>query len=180
MITFRRLRRADFPMLARWLAEPHVHRWWNHDFTPEAVERDFGDTVDGNEPAEDYIVVQHGVPVGVMQYCRFSDYPEYVEDMAGIYPVGDGAVSIDYFIGEPDAVGKGVGTSMIAAFSNYVWQHDHSATHIVVPVSSGNEASWRALRNAGYRLVAQGEMDPDNPVDDRSHEVFRLDRPVHR
>jgi aminoglycoside 6'-N-acetyltransferase len=177
MITFRRLKREDFPMLARWLAEPHVHLWWNHEFTPEAVERDFGATVDGNQPAEDYIVVHDGVPVGVIQYCRFSEYPDYVEDMEDIYPVGDGAVSIDYFIGDPEAVGKGLGTAMITAFSARVWQRDSSATHIVVPVSTQNEASWRALLKAGYRLVARGEMDPDNPEHDRSHEVLRLDRP---
>ena len=51
-ITFRRLTRDDFGLLARWLAEPHVHRWWFHD--PAAVERDFGPVADGTEPAEDH------------------------------------------------------------------------------------------------------------------------------
>ncbi|TPW11645.1 MAG: GCN5-related N-acetyltransferase [Acidimicrobiaceae bacterium] len=45
-ITFRRVIRADFPLLAGWLAEPHVARWWNHEFTTEAVERDFGQSAD--------------------------------------------------------------------------------------------------------------------------------------
>ncbi|GAA1607828.1 hypothetical protein GCM10009789_72810 [Kribbella sancticallisti] len=40
--TFQRLTRADFPLLAGWLANPHVARWWNHETTPEALERDFG------------------------------------------------------------------------------------------------------------------------------------------
>jgi aminoglycoside 6'-N-acetyltransferase len=33
---------SDLPMLARWLAEPQVARWWNHDCSLEGVERDFG------------------------------------------------------------------------------------------------------------------------------------------
>jgi len=41
-VSFRRLTRDDFPVLAGWLAEPHVARWWNHDVDAEALERDFG------------------------------------------------------------------------------------------------------------------------------------------
>jgi aminoglycoside 6'-N-acetyltransferase len=56
--------------LARWLAEPHVHRWWTHEFSPEALERDFGDVIDGEEPAEDYDATLDGFDVGLIQYCR--------------------------------------------------------------------------------------------------------------
>ena len=34
-ITLRRLTRSDFPLLARWLAEPHVARRWVHQTTPD-------------------------------------------------------------------------------------------------------------------------------------------------
>jgi aminoglycoside 6'-N-acetyltransferase len=44
-------------------------------------------------------------------------------------------------------------------------------------VSSANQASWRALLAAGFRLVARGELEPDNPIDDRRHEILRVDRP---
>jgi aminoglycoside 6'-N-acetyltransferase len=44
-------------------------------------------------------------------------------------------------------------------------------------VNSANVASWRALTKAGFTLVTRGEMDPDNPTDERMHEVLQLDRP---
>jgi aminoglycoside 6'-N-acetyltransferase len=176
VFTFQRLTRDDFGLLGRWLAEPHVARWWNHDPSPEAVEGDFGDTVDGLEPAEDYLAIIDGTPVGLIQYCLFNDYPEYVDEMADVYPVGDGAASIDYLIGDPTRVGEGLGTAMIAQFVARVWA-ETTATHIVVPVNSANTASWRALLKAGFRLVARGELEPDNPTDDRMHEVLRIDRP---
>jgi aminoglycoside 6'-N-acetyltransferase len=175
--TFRRLSRADFALLARWLAEPHVHRWWYHEFTTEAIERDFGDAIDGREAAEDYVALLDGEPIGVVQYCRFREYPEYVDDMSEVYPVDDGAVSIDYFVGDPSRIGKGLGSEMIACFVERVWETDASATNIVVPVNSTNVASWRALQRAGFRVVARGNMEPDNPADDSLHEVLRLDRP---
>jgi aminoglycoside 6'-N-acetyltransferase len=60
----------------------------------------------------------------------------------------------------------------------FVWTHDPTTTSLVVPVNSANERSWRALLRAGFRLVARGELDPDNPIHDRAHEVLRIDRPA--
>jgi aminoglycoside 6'-N-acetyltransferase len=175
--TFVRLTRADFGLLGRWLAEPHVARWWAHDPSPAAVEDDFGDTADGLEPAEDHLVLLDGVPIGLVQYARFGDYPEYMAELADVYPVDAAAGSIDYFIGDPEHVGRGLGSAFIAAFVARVWATDPEVTHLVVPVHSDNVASWRALEKAGFRLVARGEMDPDNPADDRRHEILRIDRP---
>jgi aminoglycoside 6'-N-acetyltransferase len=177
MITFERLTRAHFELLSRWLAEPHVARWWNHDPSPEAVEADFGPTVDGLEPAQDHLVRADGTPIGLIQYCRFEDYPDYAAEVADAYEVDSGTATIDYLIGEPDRVGQGIGTEMIARFVDHIWANEPATTQLVVPVSSANTASWRALTKAGFRLVARAELDPDNPIDDRDHEILRIDRP---
>lgn len=177
MFTFEQLRRDDFGLLAVWLAEPHVARWWNHDPSPDAIEDDFGGVVDGTDPAEDYVVLTDGRPIGLIQYSRFHDYPEYVAEMDGVYPVGPEAASIDFLIGDPSSIGRGVGTAMIQAFVERIWATQRDVKHIVVPVNSANVASWRALEKAGFRVVARGELEPDNPIDDRLHEILRIDRP---
>ena len=174
---FRRLTRADFRTLAGWLSQPHVREWWAHEFTDEALERDFGDAVDGLEQGEDWLALVDARPFGLIEYSHFVDYPEYLEEMADVYPVGPGAVSIDYLIGDPSDTGHGRGTAMIAAFVERIWSSDARATHIVVPVNSANVASWRALLAAGFELVAQGDLEPDNPAHDRLHEILRVDRP---
>jgi len=132
-------------LLGTWLAAPHVREWWNHDPSPDAVERDFGVSIDGAEPGEDWIA---------------------------------GVASIDYLVGDPDMIGRGLGSAMISAFVAFVWTHDPTTTSLVVPVNSANERSWRALLRAGFRRVARGELDPDNPIHDRLHEVLRIDRPT--
>lgn len=177
MISFRRVTRDDFGLLARWLAEPHVHRWWWHEFTPEAVERDFGPWVDGLEPGEDHLALLDGRPVGLVQMVRFDDDPESVEEMRAVYPVPAGAYEVDYLIGEPDLVGRGLGTAVITAFVERLWATQPDATCIVVPVASANGASWRMLLKCGFDVVARGVLPPDNPIDDGWHEVLRLDRP---
>ena len=175
-ITFRRVDRSDFPLLTAWLAEPHVARWWNHEFTIEAVERDFGPSADGEEPSEDHLAILDGAPIGLIQFSRYADYPEYVAELTPLLDVPDGAVSIDYLVGDPKLIGHGVGTAMISSFIARIWNVDPVPSCVIVPVCSANVASWRALLSCGFRLEARGDLKPDNPIDDPLHEILRLDR----
>lgn len=176
-VDFRRLTRADFPLLAAWLAEPLVARWWNHEHSPEALERDFGPSIDGSDPAEYFLATAHAGPFGLIQRYPIAAYPEYVHELAPVHPVGAGSLSIDYLIGEPAMRGRGLGAAMIAAFVALVWSRYPEAEEVVVPVSAGNDASWRALERAGFTRVATGELEPDNPIDSRDHVIYRLPRP---
>jgi aminoglycoside 6'-N-acetyltransferase len=174
-ISFEPLSRSHLPVLQRWLAEPHVARWWNHDPSAAAVERDFGFSFD---QGDDMVVLVDGTPVGLIQLSLFSDHPDYAAELDPIYPVGAGTATIDYFIGDAGRVGRGLGSAMITAFVDRLWSERTDITELVVPVNDANEGSWRALLNAGFRRVAEGEMEPDNPVDGRGHIVLRRDRPA--
>ena len=178
MITWRRLVEADFPLLRQWLLQPHVQRWWNHETTPEAVERDFGPVARGEEPSEDLLVFEDGVPVGLVQRSRYGDYPEYLDELAPILPVDEDTVSVDYLVGDPARCGHGLGPRIIAAVVEATWTDYPSAPAVVVPVAAANRNSWRALEKAGLTRVAEGELEPDNPIDDRAHVVYRIDRPT--
>jgi aminoglycoside 6'-N-acetyltransferase len=177
-IDFRRLRRDDFGLLARWLAEPVVARWWNHDVTPEAVERDFGPSVDGTDPAEMFVALSDGRPFGFIQRYRIAGEPDYAEELARVCDVPAGALSIDYFVGEPDMRGRGLGAGLIAALVARTWEAYPDAAAVVVPVAAGNAASWRALERAGFARIAEGELEPDNPVDGPEHVIYAISRPA--
>ncbi len=176
-IRFRRLTRDDFGLLASWLEEPAVRYWWNHDTTPEALEADFGESIDGKEGSEDHVALLDDEPFGVVQYSHFAAFPDYAAEMEAVYPVGPTTASIDYMIGRTEMIGRGLGTSMLRAFVEQVWEAHTDVTEIVVPVNSANERSWRALLRVGFRRVAQGELDPDGPEHGRLHEILRIDRP---
>jgi aminoglycoside 6'-N-acetyltransferase len=176
-VGFRRLTRADFPMLATWLAEPAVARWWNHEWTPEALERDFGPSVDGSEPNQDWVALVGGRPVGLLQRSRVADYEENLRDFASAVEVPAGALTLDDLVGDPTSYGKGLGTAMIAAMAARSWDDLPDAPAILVAVVAANTASWRALEKAGFLQVGEGRFEPDNPVDDPLHRILRLDRP---
>lgn len=173
---FRAVAEADLPMLAHWLEQPHVHRWWHHETTPEALERDFGPVLRGEEPAEDLVAELDGRPVGLCQRCRWHDYPDDVEEMAPSYAVPDDAVSIDYLVGGLADTGHGLGPRMIEALVADTWRRYPDCRTIVVPVAAGNRPSWRALEKARFTLVGRADLTPDNPADPPDHVVMRRDR----
>jgi aminoglycoside 6'-N-acetyltransferase len=178
-IAFRRLAHDDLPMLAAWLAGPHVARWWHHETTPAAVERDFGPSVRGEEPGEDLVVLLDGTPVGLVQRSFLRDYPRYRDELvaAGV-EVPDGAVTLDYLLGDPTRTGHGLGTRVVAEAVRRAWAELPGATTIVVPVPVGNTASRRVLEKAGLHRVADADLEPDNPADPPPHAVYRAERPA--
>ena len=188
--TFRRLEASDLPMLAGWLAEPRVRRWWNHDPAADAVEHDFGPSVRGDEPGDDFVVLltesgsPHAeVPVGLLQRSVIADYPsELIEfatllDAAGLGPVPAGAVELDYLLGDPAFRGRGIGTAMIRAAVERVWAELPGTSTVLVFVVAANRGSWRALERAGLTRIAEGPLTPDNPLDDPLHYLYRVTRP---
>ena len=177
-LTWRPLTAADLPLLARWLAQPAVARWWAHDASPEAVERDFGPSVRGEEAGEDLVVLLGGRPVGLLQRARIADYAEDLEELSALVDVPPGAVELDYLLADEAPRGRGVGTRLIAAAVASTWTDHPTAPAVLVAVVAANVASWRALEKAGLRRVAEGDMAPEHPDDDPLHVVYRIDRPA--
>ncbi|TWS18941.1 acetyltransferase [Tsukamurella asaccharolytica] len=205
MITFRRVTREDFPLLAAWLAEPHNQRWWHHETSPEAIERDFGPSVDGAEPSLDFLALGAGsgasgpdqlgagsgasgpdqlgagagVPFGLIQRQRWIDYADEAETeaVASVVDLGPADYGIDYLIGSLSETGRGLGTAMIASMCSVIFS-ELGGERVVVAVAAGNRRSWRALERAGFVLVGHVDVPPDNPVDPPEHVVYALSRPA--
>lgn len=175
-VALRPMARADLPLLGRWLAEPLVARWWHHEASPEALERDFGPSLDGRDRTELLLAETGGAPFGLIQRYPIGAYREYVEELSAVCPVPAGALSVDYLIGEPARRGLGLGAAMIAEGVAGGWVAYPDARCVLVPVAAGNIGSWRALERAGFRRIAEGELEPDNPIDPRDHYVYRADR----
>lgn len=176
-LTWRPVIQEDLALLAEWLARPHVHRYWNHDYSAEGVARDFGPGTRGEEAGEDLLVQLDGAPIALVQRSRIHDYAEDFADLSAIVEVPPGAVTVDYLIADVERTGKGLGTAIIRAVVAETWSVYADAPAIIVAVVAGNIGSWRALEKAGFRRIGEGDMMPDNPIDPPRHVVLRLDRP---
>jgi aminoglycoside 6'-N-acetyltransferase len=155
-------------MLAEWLREPQVARWWNLESTLEAVERDFGASARGEEPGEDLVVLLDGRPIGLLQRSAICDYPQDLTEFSAV---------IEVPVADPALRGRGLGSRMIAAAVEDTWNSYSDAPAVLVAVVAANVASWRALEKAGLKRVAEGLMSPDNPIDDALRYIYRVDRP---
>lgn len=175
-LEWRRLTQTDFPLLAEWLRDPEIVRWWNQESTLEAIARDFGPGTRGEEPGEDLVLLLDGQPIGLLQRSIIEDYPEDLAEFAALVDVPNGAVELDYLIAAGQRR-RGLGSRMIATAVEDTWRTYPAAPVILVAVVATNVASWRALEKAGLQRIAEGPMTPENPIDGPLHFIYRIDRP---
>lgn len=172
--TLRALTRADFPMLRDWLAEPHVRAWWR-DPVPDAegIERDYGPSVDGTDPTRCWIILAGATPVGLIQGYRHADEPAW--DRAVGVP---DAAGLDYLIGPPGSLGRGIAPAAIRACAARLFGlHPEVATVVAVP-QRANRASCRALEKAGFTLVREADLESDDPSDSGISAIYACARPA--
>ncbi len=166
MVTFRPLHQDDFGLLSTWLERSHVQAWWRDPSAPEAVARKYGPRVRGESPTEVFIVGVDDRDVGMIQRYRIADHPEWLVVLAQTGFDAASAAGIDYFIGEPESVGRGVGTAMIRAFTDQLFADLPDVECVAVTPQSANIASCRVLEKAGYDRLWTGQLDSDDPADE--------------
>ncbi len=177
VLTLRSFGTADLLRLRGWLEEPHVRTWWG-DESP-AFLADVEQELGAGGPSVYRMAELNGRPVGFLFRYSIHAYVEYVDELteAGI-EVPPGAWSMDYLVGEPTVLRRGVAAAMLRVAAGELWASEPTATCIIVPVHSDNEASWRALARAGFaRLPGVFAMEPDVTTHDRRHVVSQLLRP---
>jgi len=163
----------DVGLLAGWLAHEHVARWWIEPSDEASVAAAYGPELDDPDGSGLYLLLVAGRPAGLFQCYRLAEEPEWAA------AVGDReGAGIDYLIGEPDLVGRGLGGPAIALFSELVFDRYPEVPALVAAPQQANVASWRALERAGYRRTWEGQLDSDDPGDAGPAFLYRLDRPA--
>jgi aminoglycoside 6'-N-acetyltransferase len=166
-LTLRPMTLSDLGLVAKWLREPHVSRWYLAGSTVEAEVEDLRRAVADEEPTHPLIVIENGRPIG---WCQWYACCDYLEHAAGVHAEA-GDIGIDYAIGDVERTGQGVGTAVVAALVDYV-RRDHPDAGVVADPETANLASRRALEKNGFELVGEGSL-PSEPTD-APMAVYRL------
>jgi len=87
--------------------------------------------------------------------------------------VEDGVAGVDLLIGEPDLIGRGVGSDALDRFVQDVVFSDPAIHACIADPDAENRASLRVFEKAGFRVV-RGFTDPEDR--ERLHLLVRLDR----
>ena len=141
----------DLPLIASWLALPHVREWWGDP--SEQLSLVSGDL---DEPAmEQYIVETGARPVGYLQCYRLTDW----NTGFGVHPVG--TRGIDLFVGDPELIGRGYGSALIRQFADGLLSG--GAPRVVTDPDPENARAIRAYEKAGFRKDKLVDT-PDGPA----------------
>ena len=177
-LSWRPLIAGDLPMLAGWLREPRVARWWNRRQPLRRSSATSARVREARSRGKISSFSSTSRPVGLLQRSVICDYPQDLTKFSAVIEVPAGAVELDYLIADPALRGRGLGSRMIAAAVEDTWNSCSDVPAVLVAVVAANVASWRALEKAGLKRVAEGPMTPDNPIDDALHYIYRVDRPA--
>lgn len=177
VVTLRPMVRDDFAAVSRWLGRPHVRRWWvDEDADSQVVAQKYGPRIDGIEPTEMFVICDCDRPVGLVQRYRVADYPDWARSLSLVTDPAT-AAGIDYLIGEPDALNRGIGTAAIRAAVSDIYLR-WPVTTVLVSVQQANWPSWRALERAGFTRIWAGTLESDDPSDAGPAFVYELKRPA--
>jgi aminoglycoside 6'-N-acetyltransferase len=153
VIRFRPLQESDLPQIEAWLRTEHVAHWWR-DPLEIAVEKRQA-ALEGRRDVEHHVILEGGRPVGMIQTYRVADHPEWGELVGAEHE----AAGVDLFVGEPDAVGRGLGPEILREFARTVVFSHPETTAVVATVEEANRRSWRAFEKAGFRHVRDVDED---------------------
>lgn len=137
---FRAVTEKDLPLIAGWLAEPHVAEWWDDPETEIAAIREHIDSVS----VEPLIVEFGGKPIAYLQ-----SYDPHMEDD---HPYADqpfGTLGVDLTIGVPELVGIGHGSAIVRQFVEELFAE--GTPRIVIDPDPANGRAIRAYEKAGFR-----------------------------
>ncbi len=146
-IALRAMGRGDLADVLTWRQAPHVHRWWQSDGEPtaETVTEQYGARIDGMTPTRMWVAEVNGRSVGFVQDYRIADYPEFA--LLCAHP---DAVGVDFAIGDPAWVGRGLGARILWAWGLRAHHRFPDATAYFAAPDHRNEASLRMLDKAGF------------------------------
>jgi aminoglycoside 6'-N-acetyltransferase len=146
---------AEYALIVRWRAQPHVHEWWDPDDPPptlEQVRAHYGPRVRGEDPTTACLIETDGTPIGYVQFYRWLAWP----DDEAVLDVGadPDTFGLDLFIGEPDLIGRGLGTRVVDLVCTYL-ERERGASAVALTTERTNLRAQRAYEKAGFRKVRE-------------------------
>jgi aminoglycoside 6'-N-acetyltransferase len=150
---FPRVTRDDYPLLRRWLGEPHVRAWWGD---PEDEIALIEDDMDGG-PTDMRLVTLGGVAFAYVQ-----DYPAHHWPMPHYAHYPPGTRAIDTFLGEPNCLGRGHAARYLRQRALDLLAAGCPA--LVIDPDPANLRAAAAYRRAGFRDRGIRPCEDGDPV----------------
>lgn len=153
-VRLRPVRPDDAVTLAAWDARPHVREAtgdddladWDEELAGEPAWRDW------------WMAEEDGRPVGIVQIADPAEEPTHYWGA-----IGPGHRAIDIWIGEPDALGRGIGTIMMRFALERCFAAPDVHTVVIDPLER-NVAARRFYERLGFEAVGPRRFGDDDCI----------------
>ena len=153
------IRPNDRDTLLAWLREPHLRpHYVREGETPKNLLAQHADILAGRGGTHGLVARMNGTPFGYVQWYLNRTYPDYGSALLG----RERGVSLDYYIGNPGHLGRGLGPIVLRAALSHICPRIESADRIFfIGHAPSNAAAMRCTGAAGFRcegsFVENGE-----------------------
>jgi|GEM_PF-362343 len=145
-------------MLHKWMHEPHVCQWWGegkswslNDIKEKYIPYTLGYKIqqEQKKPISSFVIKLEDRPIGFIQFYNAFDFPRegfLVNDVWKDHK--QSLAAIDFYIGEADCIGMGLGAKALQAFlKNQVFNQFDAC---LVDPDKNNKAAIKAYAKAGF------------------------------
>jgi aminoglycoside 6'-N-acetyltransferase Ib len=150
LVTLRLMTEDDIPRLHAWLRRPHVAEWWagEESLSLEEARVEYSPRVMASDRETPYIAMLEGQPIGYAQsYVALGCGGGWWED-----ETDPGVRGIDQFLSEASLLGRGLGTSLVAALVELLFC-DPAVTKVQTDPEPTNLRAIRCYEKAGFKAV---------------------------
>ena len=136
--------------MRRWLEQPHVREWRGE---PDAEFGYIRDMIEGRDTTRPFIFSVEGEPVGYIQYWFIGHHQHeiWIADYPWLAELPSDAIGVDLTIGEGNLLSRGIGSTVLRAFTETLAADGHRT--IVIDPDPANGRAVRAYEKAGYRAI---------------------------
>jgi aminoglycoside 6'-N-acetyltransferase len=142
LVTFEPVTPAHLPLLRTWLESPHAREWWGEP--DEELALIYSD----DDDFEPYIAAVDGEPVAYIQSWMPSKHP----DLPWQHRMTPTTRGIDVTIGDPNLLGKGLGSMIVKQFAAKLFAE--GATRLIIDPDITNTRAVAAYTKAGFKPYA--------------------------
>jgi RimJ/RimL family protein N-acetyltransferase len=139
-----------YPLLRRWLEEPHMREWWGD---PEQELGYIRDMVEGRDTTRPFLITLDGEPVGYIQYWFIGHHQNetWIRDHPWLSELPSDTIGVDLSLGEAERLSQGIGSAALAAFVGRLRAKGYD--RIIIDPDPANRRAVRAYMKAGFRPV---------------------------
>lgn len=129
----------DLSLISTWLSRPHVARWWGAPSQALSELR-------RHDAEESALILLDSEPVG---YLCWQSPPRSDLNEAGLADLPDDLIDVDIMIGEPSALGRGVGPEALRQLFDRL--RDRGVRLVGLATAHANERAISAYAKVGLR-----------------------------